>query len=75
MWRTAGCCILGKGRRAGWSWLPPSTSEDKDTWRGPGMLMANSTPTIHHLYSTAYSQKRCCKIHVLLDGLVTLVKK
>ena len=28
--------------------LPPSTSEDKDTWRGPGMLMANSTPTIRH---------------------------
>ena len=55
--------------------LPPSTSEDKDTWRGPGMLMANSTPTVRHVYLTAYRQKRCCTISVLLETLVLLVNK
>ena len=37
-----------EGSAAGRLVRPPSKSEDKDTWRGPGMLMANSTPTIHH---------------------------
>ena len=52
-----------------------SKSEDKDTWRGPGMLMANSTPTVRHVYLTAYRQKPCCTICVLLEALILLVKK
>ena len=45
---------LGRvGRQAG---PATSKSEDKDTWRGPGMLMANSTPTIRHVYLSAYTQ-------------------
>ena len=46
-----GGCILGKGRPS-WSWWSGSTtSEDKDTPRPPGMLIANSTPTITIGYS------------------------
>ena len=46
-----GGCILGKGRPSWSCWSGSTTSEDKDTPRPPGMLIANSTPTITIGYS------------------------
>ena len=46
--------------------LPPSTSEDKDTWRGPGMLMANSTPIRQCIFYCIFVS--CCRAWYYWSG-------